>query len=135
MNRLVAGRRTSGDAALRGAERDIGRMDSIGAGWERLCEVAWELGVTELHLAPQPVYQRRCPEFHSFAPEPEWPPPPEGKVSPGEARWSVAIHSNGECVADLTARRPLSRMEFDPGRFAGIVEGMVKRHLSSRRAS
>jgi hypothetical protein len=36
-----------------------------------VCEVAWELGVTDLHLAPAPGYQGRCPEFHSFGPTPE----------------------------------------------------------------
>ncbi len=135
LTRLVAGLTTSGDAALRGAERDIGTMGSVGEGWERLCEVAWALGVTELRLTPLPSYQGRCPEFHSFAPEPQGPLPPTGSLLAPEARWSVTIHFGGEAVADMTARRPLSRMEFDPGRFAGIVQRMLKRHLRSARAS
>jgi UDP-GlcNAc:undecaprenyl-phosphate GlcNAc-1-phosphate transferase len=135
VSRLVAGLRTSGDAALLGAERDIERMDSIDAGWQRVCEVAWELGVTEMHLAPAPGYQDRCPEFYSFAPAPQGPPAPPRDPGPLEARWSVAIHWEGEVVADVTARRPLSRLEFDPGRFAAIVQGLVRRHLTSRRAS
>ncbi len=131
LNRLVAGLRTSGDAALRGAERDIARMDSIEAGWERLCEVAWALGVTELRLAPTPGYQGRCPELHSFAPETQGPPLPDGGRGAPEARWSMTIHCDGQAVADMTARRPLSRMDFDAGRIAGIVQSMLKRHLMS----
>jgi UDP-GlcNAc:undecaprenyl-phosphate GlcNAc-1-phosphate transferase len=135
LSRLVAGLRTSGDAALRGAERDMARMASIGAAWERLCELAWALGVKELHLAPEPACQGRLPEFHSFAPEAQGPPVPPGNHGPAEDRWSVAIQWEGETVADLTARRPLSRMDFDPARFAGIVQSLVKRHLSSRHTT
>jgi UDP-GlcNAc:undecaprenyl-phosphate/decaprenyl-phosphate GlcNAc-1-phosphate transferase len=135
LNRLVAGLWTPGDAALRGAERDISRMGSIGAGWERLCAVAWALGVTELQLTPMPAYQARCPEFHSFAPTPLGPQLPAGKPGAPEDRWSMTIQCDGEAVADMTARRPLSRMEFDPGTFAAIVQQMLKRHLTSGRAN
>jgi hypothetical protein len=133
LNRLVSGLRTSGDAALRGAERDVARMDSIAEGWERLCEVAWALGVTELRLAPTPGYEGRCPAFHSFAPEPQGPPPPAGNPGWPEARWSITIHCDGQAVAEMTARRPLARMDFDPGRFADIAQRMLKRHLMSTR--
>jgi UDP-GlcNAc:undecaprenyl-phosphate GlcNAc-1-phosphate transferase len=134
LSRLVGGLRTSGDAALRGAERAISRMESIAPAWQRLCEVAWALGVTELHLVPEPAYRERCPEFHSVAPEPQ-PRRRAGDGAAPEAKWSMTIHSGGEAVADLTARRPLSRMEFDPGRFAEIVQRMLKRHLTSRHST
>jgi UDP-GlcNAc:undecaprenyl-phosphate GlcNAc-1-phosphate transferase len=135
LNRLVTGLEAPGDAALREAERDIGRMDSIEAGWERLCQVAWALGVTELRLAPMPGYERRLPELHSFAPELQGPRLPDGSRGAPEARWSMTIRCDGEPVADMTARRPLSRMEFDPGRFAEIAQRMLKRHLMSARTS
>jgi hypothetical protein len=47
----------------------------------------------------------------------------------------MTIHCDGAAVADMSARRPLSRMEFDPARFVGIVQRMLKRHLTSGPAS
>ena len=52
MSRLMAGLRASGDAALRGWRKTSpgGRPEG---GWERLCETAWALGLTELHVVPE----------------------------------------------------------------------------------
>jgi hypothetical protein len=135
LSRLVAGLRASWDATLVGAEHDIARAGSIEAGWERLCETAWELGMTELRLAPVPAYKADCPEFHSFAPVPEGPPAPSRHPGPFEATWSIAVDWRGEVVAEVTARRPLGRLEFDPARFAAVVQHLVRRHLDSTQGA
>jgi len=133
LSRLVAGRRpSSGDAALREAESEIGRMDSTGAAWERLCETAWELGLTELHLTPRGGWSETCPEFHAHVPATHG-PARFGDPAPPEARWSIAIVWNGAVVADLTAYRPLLRMDFDPGRLGTIVQDVLGRHLDASR--
>jgi hypothetical protein len=132
LSRLVAGLRTSGDAALQGVEHDIARMDRSGRpGAPR--DTAWELGLTELHLAPLPAYRADCPEFHSFAPTAQDPAAPPKDPGPPQARWTIDVDWEGEVVAEVTARRPLSRVDFDPGRVATIIQEMVRRHLDACR--
>ena len=126
LSRLMAGLRASGDAALRGAEHDIARLDSIGAGWERLCQTAWELGLTELHLTPKPEWADACPQLRSFCP-----PVYEDSGPVAVATWTIEVEVGGEVVAEVTARRPLDRMDFDPRRFAAIVRGLVQRHVEA----
>jgi hypothetical protein len=106
-------------------------MGSIEAGWERLCETAWELGLTELRLTPTPPYRDECPTLHSFAPPVQGPPafPDGGHLS--VAAWSIDVEVGGEAVAEVVGRRPLTRMDFDPERFAGLVRGLVRRHLEA----
>ncbi len=135
LSRLAAGLRTSGDAALRGAEHDIARMASLAEGWERLCATAWELGVTEMHLTPKPAWQDGCPELHSFAPRVLGPAAFEDPGPVSMATWSIDVDWGGEMVAEVTARRPLGRLDFDPGRLATIVLDLVRRHLETSKAS
>ena len=123
VSRLVSGLRASGDAALRGAEHDIARTSSIHEGWERLCETAWELGLTELHLRPR---ADACPELRSFNP-----PIYEDSGPVAVAVWSIEVEVGGEVVAEAVARRPLTRVDFDPGRFAAILRGLVRRHVEA----
>ena len=136
LTRIVAGLRTTGDTAIERAERDIARTDSIEAGWERLCATAWELGMTELHLAPMPAWQAECPDLHRVAPVAATPGP--FPISPAlmAATWSIDIEWQGQVVAECIVRRPLTRVDYDPGRFAQIVLGLVRRRLdaSPRRA-
>jgi UDP-GlcNAc:undecaprenyl-phosphate GlcNAc-1-phosphate transferase len=126
VTRLMSGLRASGDAALRGAEHDIARLDSIEAGWERLCETAWELGIRELHLTPTPEWVDACPQIRSYCP-PVYEEP--GPVS--VATWTIEIDVRGERVAEATARRPLDRMDFNPGRLAAIIRVLVQRHVEA----
>jgi UDP-GlcNAc:undecaprenyl-phosphate GlcNAc-1-phosphate transferase len=129
LSRLAAGLRASGDSALRGAEHDIARLDSLGAGWDRLCQTAWELGLTELHLKPNPEWSGVCPERHSFSPPVER---PVGFEDPGpvvEATWAIEVDVGGARIAEVVARRPLDPMDFNPRRFAEIVQGLVRRHV------
>jgi hypothetical protein len=45
------------------------------------------------------------------------------------ATWSIEVEVGGKVVAEVVARRPLDRMDFDPRRFVAIVRGLVQRHL------
>jgi hypothetical protein len=126
MSRLMSGLRASGDAALRGAEDEIARTDSIEGGWERLCQTAWELGLTELHLTPKEKWAGACPELRAFCP-----PVFEDRGPVAVATWSIEVEVGGKVVAEVTARRPLDRMGFDPRRFAEIVRGLVRRQLEA----
>ncbi len=126
VTRLMSGLRASGDAALRGVEHDIARLDSIEAGWERLCQTAWELGIRELHLTPKPEWVDACPEIRAFCP-PVYENP--GPVS--VATWTIEVDVRGERVAEVTARRPLDRMDFNPGRLAAIARVLVQRHVEA----
>ena len=52
------------------------------------------------------------------------------------ATWSIEVEVGGKVVAEVVARRPLDRMDFDPRRFAAIVRGLVQRHVgASARAT
>jgi hypothetical protein len=133
LSRMVAGLRASGDAALRGAEDDIARSGSLEADWQRLCDAAWALGISELHLSPMPACQGDCPELHSVAPAAPGPMPPEDAGPLAAATWSIEVDWKGQVVAEVIVRLPLVRVDFDPGRFATIVRGVVRRHLESAR--
>jgi UDP-GlcNAc:undecaprenyl-phosphate/decaprenyl-phosphate GlcNAc-1-phosphate transferase len=132
LTRLVSGLRASGDAALRGVEDDLSRMDSIQQGWKRLCETAWELGITEMHLTPVYGWEEACPEFHSFVPLVTLPAAFEDPPPVALATWSIDIEVNGVVVAEVVARRPLVRADFDPARLVALVRGLVERHLAAR---
>jgi hypothetical protein len=49
----------------------------------------------------------------------------------GDATWSVELLAGGDVVAEIVARRPLDDVEFDPLRFAAVVQGLVARHMSA----
>lgn len=131
LSRLVSGSRTSGDAVLLGAEHDLARTATLEEGWERLCEAAWELGLTELRLTPKPPYEDICPTLHSLAPPVQGPAAcPVGGHAP-MAAWSIDVEVDGKVVAEVIGRRPLTRMDFDPEPFAGLVRGLVRRHFEA----
>lgn len=130
LTRITAGLRASGDAALRGLENDLGGQADVDRGWQRLCETAWALGFTELHLTPKPDHAPSLPQRHAFAPPVEGPESLEEALV-AEATWSIELVAGGDVVAELVTRRPLDRVDFDPMRFAAVVEGLVARHLAS----
>jgi hypothetical protein len=131
VTRLVAGLRASGDAALRGLEHDLSRIDSLYHGWNRVCETAWELGITEMHLTPVHGWEEACPEFHRFAPPVTGPAAFLDPPAVAVATWSIDVEVNGEVVAEVVARRPLVRVDFDPERLVVLVRGLVLRHLEA----
>jgi UDP-N-acetylmuramyl pentapeptide phosphotransferase/UDP-N-acetylglucosamine-1-phosphate transferase len=124
--RLAEGLRPSGDSTLRALEEDLAEVGELGAGWSRLCQAGWALGLVELHLTPRPGWEARLPERHSFAPDPtqRW---SGGLVR--EATWSFELQAAGGVVAEMVARAPLSPTEFDPLRFVTLVERLVARHV------
>jgi len=128
--RLRSGLQASGDAALRGLENDLERLDEFELAWARLCETAWSLELTELHLEARPGWETRLPERHSFAPRP-WALRAPGVR--GESTWRFDVEADGVAVAEVVARRPLRRLEFDPERLADLVGGLVRRHLAAAR--
>jgi UDP-GlcNAc:undecaprenyl-phosphate GlcNAc-1-phosphate transferase len=134
VSRLVAGLRASGDAALRGAEHDVARLASLHDAWDRLCETAWELGLTELHLTPVHGWEREIPELHRFGPAAAGPGAFAEAPPVAVATWSIDVEADGEVVAEVIARRPLARMDFDPERLVRLVRGLVLRHLARRDA-
>jgi UDP-GlcNAc:undecaprenyl-phosphate GlcNAc-1-phosphate transferase len=129
--RLAAGVRPAGDAALRGLEEDFAGMRTLDAGWRRLCETAWTLGFKELHVVPQQNAVKACPELHALAP-----PYEHGAQLPREeaAIWSFFAEIDGQLVAEVVARRPLDRVDFEPGRFVAAVEGLLSLGLTSPEA-
>jgi hypothetical protein len=135
LSRMVAGLRASGDAALRGAEDDIARSGSLEADWRRLCEASWQLGISELHLSPMPAWQGDLPELHSVAPASTSPAPPQESGPLAAATWSIEVDWRGQVAAEVIARLPLVRVDFDPARFAAIVRGVVRRHLEGARSA
>lgn len=131
LTRLAAGLRASGDEALRGLEHDLSVVADVDQAWPRLCRTAWSLGFTELHLTPKPTHVSSLPERHSFAPPVAEPETVDAAPPSASATWSVELLSGGDVVAEMVARRPLDDVEFDPLRFAAVVEGLVARHLSA----
>jgi UDP-GlcNAc:undecaprenyl-phosphate GlcNAc-1-phosphate transferase len=136
LNRFVATFRASGEAALRGLEHDLERIQYFPEAWQRLCETAWTLGFTELHLAPRPDHEGHCPELHATDPEPDVDPAARrGELVPvTEAAWSIEVVARRTVVAEVVARRPLQVFDFDPRRFASIVQQLVARHVVERWA-
>jgi UDP-GlcNAc:undecaprenyl-phosphate GlcNAc-1-phosphate transferase len=100
-----AGPRASGDAVLSGAEHEISRMDSVHDGWRRVCQAAWELELTELHLTPRPEWVEVCPERHSFCPPVTEPLVFEDPGPVSVALWSFDVEVGEEVVAEVVARR------------------------------
>jgi UDP-GlcNAc:undecaprenyl-phosphate GlcNAc-1-phosphate transferase len=131
LTRLTAGLRASGDAALRGLEHDLGAVASVDDGWARLCQTAWSLGFSELHLTPKPEHVLSVPERHAFAPPVGGPEAFDEPPPAADATWSIEMWAGGEAVAEVVTRRPLDRVDFDPARFAAVVEGLVARHVAS----
>ena len=130
LNRLMAGLRPSGDAALRGAQHDLARLGSIEEGWERLCQTAWELGLTELHLMPKAEWADVCPTLHSASPPTALSALPDPRPT-AVSTWAIEVEVGDEVVADVVVRRPLEHMDFDPVRFTDIVRGLVRRHVQA----
>jgi hypothetical protein len=52
-----------------------------------------------------------------------------------ESVWKIEVLAAGAIVAEVTARRPLQPFDFDPRRFAAIVQGLVARELTPRGAA
>jgi hypothetical protein len=124
LSRLAAGVRPAGDAALRGLEEDLAGTSRVEEGWRRLCETAWALGFLELHVVPTADAAGACAEWHAFAP-----PHVHQERLPlaEEATWSFFVEIGGQVVAEVVARRPLDRIDFEPGRFLAAVEGLLSR--------
>jgi hypothetical protein len=131
LSRLAAGVRPAGDAALRGLEEDLSRTDDPERGWRRLCETAWTLGFLELHVVPCPRLAEMCPERHAFAPAHNH---AERMPLGEEATWSFFAEIGGQVMAEVVARRPLDRVDFEPGRFVAAVEGLLSRGVARPEA-
>jgi hypothetical protein len=96
-----------------------------------MCETAWELGITELHLTPAHGWEEACPEIHSFAPRMTRPAAHEDPPPVAVATWSIDVAVGGHVVAEVVARRPLVRMDFEPTRLVALVRGLVEGHLKA----
>jgi hypothetical protein len=132
LNRLTAGLRPSGDAALRGLAHDLEAEDDVERAWPKLCARAWEIGFKELHFVPKRAQTHGLPELHSCAALER-----VDEESPGprsEATWSFEIPVRDEVVAGVVARRRLGRLDFDPCGLVSVMEGLTRRHLARVRA-
>lgn len=127
LNRFAAGLRPSGDAALRGLEEDLKRTDNLDRAWTRLCEASWSLGFEELHVVPRREASTDCAEWHAFAPASS---EPEARAFPDKVTWSFFVQVGGEPVAEVVARRPLDRTDFDPRQFVTLVERLVAHRVA-----
>lgn len=134
LSRLVSGLRASGDAVLRGLEQEIARTPEFAPAWEQVCVTAWSLGFTELRLLPRAAFADACPELHHFQPRPDLrPAAAHGELEPlAEASWKIEVMALGGIVAEVIARRPLQTFDFDPRRFATIVQTLVAREVTGR---
>jgi UDP-GlcNAc:undecaprenyl-phosphate GlcNAc-1-phosphate transferase len=136
-SRLLAGLRASGDAALRGLEQELAHTPRFDDAWDRVCETAWRLGFTELHLTPRPDFVDLCPERHSFMPRPDLRPAARhGELEPvTDATWSIEVMTLGAIVAEVVARRPLQPFDFDPRRFAAVLQKQVASEVRAADAA
>jgi len=124
----------SGDAAIRGLEQDLSREATLEGGWWRVCETAWALGFVELQLVPTPEVADLLAERHDFAPRP-WPMLDHEDGRPvAQSTWAFNLTSGGRTIATLTARRRLSRVDFEPLQFVAVVQGLVGRVVVVRSA-
>jgi hypothetical protein len=124
----------SGDAAIRGLEQDLAREATLEGGWWRVCEAAWTLGFVELQLVPTPEVADLLAERHDFAPRP-WPMLDHEDGRPvARSTWAFSLTSGGRTIATLTARRRLTRVDFEPLQFAAVVQGLVERFAVVRSA-
>jgi hypothetical protein len=124
----------SGDAVIRGLEQDLSRETTLDGGWWRVCETAWALGFVELRLVPAPEVADLLVGRHDFAPRP-WPMPDQDDArSNAHSTWAFHLKADGRTIATLTARRRLTRMDFEPLHFVAAVQGLVDRFVGGRSA-
>jgi fermentation-respiration switch protein FrsA (DUF1100 family) len=122
----------SGDAAIRGLEQDLARESTLDASWWRVCETAWTLGFVELRMVPVPEMSDILVERQDFAPRP-WPMPDAERGRPAaQSIWAFTLSRGGRTVATLTARRRLSRVDFEPLQFVRAIQGIVDRFVGAR---
>jgi hypothetical protein len=119
-----------GDAALRGLELDLSRVADLEQGWRRLCDTAWALGFVELRLVPEADAVDLLAERQDFAPRP-WPSLDRGGPRRAQSTWAFGLVAGGRPLATVTARRRLGRLDFDPLRFVGAVQGLVDRFVAA----
>ncbi len=125
----------SGDAAIRGLEQDLSREATLDGGWWRVCETAWTLGFVELRLVPVPEVADLLAERHAFAPRP-WPMPDQNGGGPNaQSTWAFNLTTDGRTIASLSARRRLSRVDFEPMDFAAAVQGLIERFVAVPQGS
>ncbi len=136
-SRLLAGMRASGDAALRGLDQELARTEAFEEAWDRVCDTAWALGFTELRLTPRAGFAELCPERHRFRPRPDLRPAAlHGELEPAaEATWRIEVVALDAVVAEVVARRPLQPFDFDPRRFAAVVQRQVAREVMAAEAT
>jgi UDP-GlcNAc:undecaprenyl-phosphate GlcNAc-1-phosphate transferase len=137
MSRVLSGLRASGDAALRGLEHEVERTPAFEDTWAHICATAWSLGFTEMHLVPRKEGGGRLRERHDRQHRPDLrPAAAHGELEPVvEATWRIEVMAGGAIVAEVTARRPLQPFDFDPQRFAAIVQKAVAREAAGAPAS
>lgn len=117
-----------GDLALRGLEHDLARVASLDQGWERLGHTAWALGFVELRLAPEPWAGDLLAERQALAPRP-WPTLDRRRQA--HSTWSFSLTVAGRPAATVTARRRLSRVDFEPQRLVAALQGLVDRFVAA----
>ncbi len=125
----------SGDAAIRGLEQDLSREATLDGGWWRVCETAWTLGFVELRLVPVPEVADLLAERHDFAPRP-WPMLDQnGGGLNAQSTWAFNLTTDRRTIATLTARRRLSRVDFEPMDFAVALQGLIERFVAAPQGS
>lgn len=142
LTRLMSGLRPSGDAALRGLEHELDRASRFEDAWGHTCEVAWQLGFTELELVPRDDFAAACPRLRGVAPEAARLAAATLTGVPGGlqagavelapvavATWRIEVAACGAVAADVHACRPLAATDFDPARFAAILQQLVAGHV------
>ena len=124
----------SGDAAIRGLEQDLLRETTLDGCWWHICETAWALGFVELQLLPTAEGMDLLAERQEFAPRP-WPmlDQEDGRPS-AQSTWAFHLTAGGRTVAMLTARRRLSRVDFDPLQLVAAIQKVVDRFVAVRSA-
>jgi hypothetical protein len=125
-----------GDAALRGLEHDLSRLATFEQGWHRVCETAWALGFLELSLEPKPEAGAFLLPRRATAPDSvgrgvvEWLGAWTSALrGGGESKWAFELVAAGRSLAVVTARRPLGRPDFDPGRFVLTLQALTDRFV------
>ncbi len=127
LNRLTLADVTAptGEAVLRGLERDLARVPTLEQGWRRLCSAAWALGFTSVRLQPTEPFEDFLPPRSASGPERDrW---HERRSGFPALAWTFRLCAEGRHVATLTVGLGRDMLDFNPGRFAEAVQSLLLR--------
>ncbi len=127
-SRLTEVTAPTGEAVLDWLERDLAAVSSFDRGWRRVCSAAWALGFTSVQLQPTPEFASSLRPRAELGP---WRDPGAGRQGANfDTAWSFILRASGRHAATLSVRVGYCMLDFNPGRFAEVAQGLVARFSS-----